>query len=177
MIRFPLLRKQPETQVTVRTRKSRECHAQIPSSSSSNWPGRAGVERSVKGGDAISAICRGFLPGTPRLACLSMRASLRLLCGRGMPVGRAGAILRPHFKQSTKKSVFFNTFDLPRTRRAMHLRCSHSLTPNGRGCCGAAPLALRAEPTVFAHSPPFYTQLADRPRARAWPYESRGLFV
>ena len=56
----------------------------------------------------------------------------------------------------------------------MHLRCSHSLTPNGRGCCGAAPLALRAEPTAFAHSPPFYTQLADRPRARAWPYESVG---
>ena len=51
----------------------------------------------------------------------------------------------------------------------MHLRCSHSLTPNVRGCCGASPLALRARRNFFARGPPFYTQLADLPRAHMGP--------
>ena len=126
----------------------------------------AKVQLPTKLWEPISAVCRGFLPGTPGLACLSMGAPPRLVCGRSTPVGRAAAILRPHFKKSP---VFFNTFDLPRTRRAMHLRCSYSLTPNFRGCCGASPLALRARRIFFANGPPFYTQLADWPRAHMGP--------
>ena len=73
-----------------------------------------------------------------------------------------------HISNNQRKKLFFNTFDLPRTRRAMHLRCSHSLTPNGRGCCGAAPLALRAEPTVLP------TARRSTPNWRIGPGPARG---
>ena len=106
---------------------------------------------------------------------LTRNAGTRLPVHGGTPPPR----LRPQHARGTcsghptatfqKSPVFFNTFDLPRTRRAMHLRCSHSLTPNFRGCCGASPLASRARRNFFAHGPPFYTQLADWPRAHMGP--------
>ena len=99
-----------------------------------------------------------------------------LACPWGHPpasfaaAARPWDVQRPSYDHISKTSpVFFNTFDLPRTRRAMHLRCSHSLTPNFRGCCGASPLASRARRNLFAHGPPFYTQLADWPRAHMGP--------
>ena len=76
----------------------------------SNWP--------TKLWEPISAVRRGFLPGTPGLACLSMGAPARLVCGRSTPVGRAAAILRPHFKKAQSTLSIYREHVAPYTYAA-----------------------------------------------------------
>ena len=58
----------------------------------------------------ISAVCRGFLPGTPGLACLSMGAPPRLVCGSSTPVGRSWDVQRPSYGHISKKPSVFQHF-------------------------------------------------------------------